>query len=198
MTGIEKLAAVEKDDLVDILGTTGAGVVGYDLGRHLIDKPKFNISKVFKGQSALSRIKPTAGSLIGALVLSGGTHQAIKAMQKNKWIKKTAGEVKIPEGGLRPGFLINDLTQLMTLEDSKKVKEKKGVFSRSGPGIGIMGLVGAATGSAIGGMHGSRLKGALIGGALMPSLLYGLTRSGKYDMQALKAAEKLVEEVSDK
>ena len=123
---------------------------------------------------------------------------------------KLAGEVKIPEGGLRPG-LFNDLTQVMTPEDAKRVKEKKNVFMRSGPGPDLLtgSLVGAFTGGNIQNFY-DMLKGresksfkylkskpALIGAATLPALMYSLSRFGVYDKQALKAAKKLVEETKD-
>ena len=38
--------------------------------------------------------------------------------------EKRASDVAIPEGGLRPGLLMNDLTQAMTPEDAQLVRER--------------------------------------------------------------------------
>ena len=104
-------------------------------------------------------------------------------------LEKIAGKVKIPEGGLKPGLLVNDLTQLMTPEDAVKVKKNVNVFKRTGPGLLPTALVGAAAAA-----PWFRLKGALAGGVLLPALTYYLSRTGKYDKSALEAAKKLVEE----
>ena len=123
-------------------------------------------------------------------------------------LEKIADEVRIPEGGIKPGLLINDLTQLMTPEDAKIVKEKKNVFMRSGPGLIPMSLVGAFTGANITHtvdlMKGRPSKGigyikskpALIGAAALPALAYSLARLGVYDKSSLKNARKLVSEVT--
>jgi len=120
-------------------------------------------------------------------------------------LEKLSGEVKIPEGGLRPGLLIKDLTQVMTPEDASRIKKERNVFMRSGPGLIPGAVVGAFTGGNIANFYdiikGRETKGfkylkskpALIGAVAIPSLMYGLSRMGAYDKQTLKAAKKLIE-----
>jgi len=128
----------------------------------------------------------------------------------NDEFKKIAGEVKIPEGGLRMGLIASDLTKLMTPEDAKRVKKKKSVFWFS-PGLLPSAAIGAMSGGSIHwGLSDLRrmiknrpmsnsilpykAKGAIIGAIGLPTLLYGLTRSGISNKQALKYAKKLVDE----
>jgi len=123
-------------------------------------------------------------------------------------LEKISGEVKIPKGGLKPGLLINDMTQVMTPEDAKMIKEKKNVFMRSGPGILPSSLSGYFAGGSIANLvdifKGKPSKGfkylkskpALAGALALPTLLYSLSRLGAYDKGVLRNAKKLIDENS--
>jgi len=124
-------------------------------------------------------------------------------------IEKKAAQVKIPEGGLRLGLLTNDLTQVMTAEDAKKVKENLSVLKRSGPGVLPMAATGAISGGLL---HAAisdlinptqkyvpmKLKGAIAGAALLGGVPYVLSRMGLYDKQALGSAKKLIDKSMEK
>jgi len=120
----------------------------------------------------------------------------VAAQAFNDELEKIAAGARIPEGGLRTGLLTNDLTQLMDEETAKKVKEKYNAFKRTGPGILPTAGIGAISGSLIGmGAKGTGRpsgKGALIGLLALPILTEILTRSGRYDKQAVRAADKLI------
>src|SRR5271157_5398565 len=121
-------------------------------------------------------------------------------------LNKLADEVQIPKGGLKSGLLMNDLTQLMSTKDAERIKSKLPFYKRSGPGIIPSAIGGAIGGSSIHGLirelikkgpkHGPTpgLKGAIIGGISAPVLNYITMKSGLYNKQALKAANKLVKE----
>jgi len=117
----------------------------------------------------------------------------------NDELEKISDEVKIPEGGLKPGLLINDLTRLMTDEDAKRVKKNKNVFLRSGPGLIPGALVGAVTGNTLHSLLSKSYKlkrpyGAIAGGALLPLIAMIGSKAGLYDKQALSAAKKMVQD----
>jgi hypothetical protein len=101
--------------------------------------------------------------------------------------EKTADAVAIPEGGLKAGAWMNDLTQVMTAKDAKLVREKLPFYHRSGPGLAVSTLLGGSVGRMWG------LPGAAVGSALGGLLPYYLMRSGKYDKQALEAAKAAIE-----
>lgn len=119
-------------------------------------------------------------------------------------IRKKAG-VAIPEGGLKPGLLINDITQVMTPEDAVLVKEKLPWYKRTGPGLLPSSAIGAMGGSALitlakaiknRGMFGVpqvSVPGLAVGAVAMPSILYALSRLGRYDRRTLDTARKLVD-----
>jgi len=120
-------------------------------------------------------------------------------------LMKRAGAVSIPKGGLRPGMLMNDLTQVMSKEDAELVREKLPFYKRSGPGLLPAAVIGAQSGAALGssihGLINYNAKvfgrgagiGAAIGGVALPAVAYLMTRAGKYDRGALAAAEKAIE-----
>jgi hypothetical protein len=133
--------------------------------------------------------------------------------------EKRASDVSIPEKGLRPGLLMNDLTQVMTPEDAQLVREKLPFYERSGPGLLPLSVIGASSGALLGdslgeaidltkGMKtgtpayvtGKKLRpvGAVIGGALFPAAAYLATTSGKYDQQALQAAREAINKAREK
>jgi hypothetical protein len=126
--------------------------------------------------------------------------------------EKEAGAPAIPEGGLRPGLLMNDLTQTMGPEDSALVKSKIPWYKRSGPGLLPTAVLGAISGSTAPELLAavrqrtlsphvsgrSRLVGGLVGGLGMPALVYGLTRSGVYDKGALEASQRAIEKAKGK
>ena len=130
----------------------------------------------------------------------------IKTIAFNNELNKIADEVQIPKGGLKSGLLMNDLTQLMSTKDSERIKSKLPFYKRSGPGIIPSTIFGAIGGSSIHGIirelikkgpkYGPTpgLKGAIIGGISAPVLNYITMKSGLYNKQALKAANKLVKE----
>ena len=117
---------------------------------------------------------------------------------------KKASSIKIPKGGLKPGLLMNDLTQTMNSEDAKKVKKNLPFYRRSGPGILPQAAIGALGASSMknlyhlakGQEHKFRTiqpKAAAIGAVAQPALWYALMRAGAYDKQALKASKRAIE-----
>lgn len=143
----------------------------------------------------------------GSSLKMAAMRRAVEAIYRGT--DKLAGEVSIPEGGLRPGLLTHDLTQTMTPEDAALVRENLPWYRRSGLGM----LPAAAIGAGVGGhaiphlmnavsQHSldprvptrQRLIGAAVGSAALPALLYGLTRAGVYDNQALRSANKVIEQ----
>jgi hypothetical protein len=101
---------------------------------------------------------------------------------------------RIPVGGLRPGVLINDLTQLLTKEQAILVRRYLPWYRRSGPGLllaGICGcMVGLFLGRALAGTIFAEVFGAFSGLFLSVSTMYTMTISGLFDKQALRAAER--------
>ena len=124
----------------------------------------------------------------------------------NYGIEKLAGEVKIPKGGLKPGLMYNDLTQVMTKKDAEKVRKKYDISKRSGPGLLRYSAAGGTFGAAIVPMVKSLIsgkstaatgiKGAIAGAILAPLIVGGLTRFGAYDEEAIKSAKQLVKKAS--
>jgi hypothetical protein len=133
--------------------------------------------------------------------------------------EKRASDVSIPEKGLRPGLLMNDLTQVMTPEDAQLVREKLPLYERSGLGLLPLSVIGAASGALLGNslgeaidltkdmktgtpayVTGKKLRpvGAVIGGALFPAAAYLATTSGKYDQQTLQAAREAINKAREK
>lgn len=103
--------------------------------------------------------------------------------------------VKIPPGGLKPGFWKNDLTQLMTEEDAELVRKHLPFHKRSGPGLFPMFICGAILGACFGFYVHHIILGLLIGGAILSLLSFLASTSGRFDKQALKAARQAVEKV---
>jgi hypothetical protein len=133
--------------------------------------------------------------------------------------EKRASNVSIPEGGLRPGLLMNDLTQVMTPEDAQLVRDRLPFYERSGPGILPAAAIGAATGGLLGHSTGELVDlvkdmktstpsyatgkkllpvGAVAGGLLFPAINYYGSKSGKYDQQALEAARDAIQRAREK
>lgn len=101
--------------------------------------------------------------------------------------------VNIPKGGLKSGLLMNDITQVMTDEDARKVRDGLPFYKRSGPGLLPMSAIAAMSGASFGYSLGTPIKKSLIryavpAAVILPLLGYILTKSGKYDKQALSAA----------
>jgi hypothetical protein len=107
--------------------------------------------------------------------------------------EKRASDVSIPEGGLRPGLLMNDLTQVMTPEDAQLVRDRLPFYERSGPGLLPVAAIGAGSGALLG-----HSRGAVAGGLLLPAIAYYGSASGKYDQQALQAARAAIEKAREK
>jgi hypothetical protein len=133
--------------------------------------------------------------------------------------EKRASDVSIPEKGLRPGLLMNDLAQVMTPEDAQLVREKLPFYERSGPGLLPLSVIGASSGALLGHslgeaidltkdmktgtpayVTGKKLRpvGAVVGGALFPAAAYLATTSGKYDQQTLQAAREAINKAREK
>jgi uncharacterized protein YcfJ len=119
-------------------------------------------------------------------------------------MEKAAGRVAVPEGGLRAGMWMNDLTQVMTPDDAEMVRARLPFHRRSAPGLLPMAALGAASLGMVGRIAGSEFgrkgravgtaAGAILGGVALPALAHALTRSGRYDQQAVEAAKKVIEE----
>ena len=60
-------------------------------------------------------------------------------------------DVRIPDGGFKPGFFYNDFTQFMTPEDAKLVREHLFFFTRSSPGIFFVAIMGILIGISLSG-----------------------------------------------
>lgn len=131
----------------------------------------------------------------------------------NDYLEKIAEEPAIPEGGLRPGLLMNDLTQTMSPEDAALVRAKLPWYKRSGPGLLPLAALGGLTGGRsvpdiieairqrtldphVSGR--TRLIGGLAGVVGLPALAYGLTRAGVFDKSSLTSSSKAIEEAHKK
>ena len=120
----------------------------------------------------------------------------------NTALEKLAGKVSVPEGGLRTGWLLNDLTQLMSPKDAKLVKEELPWHRRGGPGIlpralgGGIGLLPLTY--ALGGSPRALLYSGLLGAGALSVLPEVLSRSGVYDSRAVAAAKAAIQEAKDK
>jgi len=124
-------------------------------------------------------------------------------------MNKIAAEVAIPPGGLKPGLWMNDITQVMTDEDAKKVKEKYPWYKRSGPGLIPASVVGAFGASGLANVAKAiKLrswnvrtpplnKAAIVGAIALPLIGGAATRLGLYDKSTLSSAKKLVDSVND-
>jgi hypothetical protein len=116
--------------------------------------------------------------------------------------------VRIPEGGLRPGLLMNDLTQVMTPEDAALVRKNLPFYQRSGPGLLPTAIAGASGGYSLGYLAGNELlpaarrklslgtAGAL--GSVFPLVNYLAAKTGRAEKQALNAAKTAIEKARQK
>ena len=213
---------------LSVIGASSGALLGDSLGEAI------DLTKGMKtGTPAYvtgKKLRPVGAVIGGALfpaaaylATTSGKYdqQALQAAREaiNKAREKRASDVSIPEKGLRPGLLMNDLTQVMTPEDAQLVREKLPFYERSGPGLLPLSVIGASSGALLGdslgeaidltkGMKtgtpayvtGKKLRpvGAVIGGALFPAAAYLATTSGKYDQQALQAAREAINKAREK
>jgi len=98
-------------------------------------------------------------------------------------------DAKVPRGGLRPGWWMNDLTQLMNEDDAQLARRHLPWYRRSGPGILPLAICGGCVGLAVAAFGVGPPTLFIIAGVLVgPLILFLGTELGLYNRQAKRAA----------